>query len=83
LDHTVATLVAFLEEVRESQEKRLSRSVKSGLAPPPPLSPVSEGRVAFAAQLVEEACLAGLEIGIDPDLLPLDDFVNSLLGGPA
>jgi glycosyltransferase involved in cell wall biosynthesis len=83
LGGTVSTLVTFLEEVRESQKGRRSRSMKRSLGLPPPRSSVSEGRAALAAQLLEEACLAGLEIGIDPDLLPLDDLVNSLLGGPA
>ncbi len=83
LGGTVSTLVAFLEDVRESQRGLRSRAMKPGLAPLPPPSSVSESRVALAAQLLEEACLAGLEIGIDPDLLPLDDLVNSLLGGPA
>jgi len=41
-----------------------------------------EDPIGLASYLVEETLLAGLELGVDPGLLFIEESVRSLLGGP-
>ena len=74
---TVASLVEFLEEVRELRVARSSSKKDRS-----PSQSRFEDPIGLASYLVEEALLAGLELGVDPGLLFIEESVRSLLGGP-